>query len=145
MTLTEKRIHGIDEFLEELAHNVTVAIPDAQLQELDDDPDAVQSLQQTVVAAKAAEDASRRMWTQALIGNAACGKVLRLILCCGVGRVLTHAHITSFLLITSAPKSHALMNINIRKMATKPQFVVVTRVWIQKKILVVPTVRRAWI
>ena len=57
--------NGIEEFLEELAHNVTPAVLDGQLQERDDDTDAVQSLQQVVVAANAAEDASRQTWTQA--------------------------------------------------------------------------------
>ena len=46
--------NGIDEFLEKIAHNVTLAILGGQLQERDDDSDAVQPLQQAVVAANAA-------------------------------------------------------------------------------------------
>ena len=57
---TGKKILGtfLEEFPEELAHNVTPATLDGQLQERDE-------LQQAVVASNAAEDASRRTWTQA--------------------------------------------------------------------------------
>ena len=49
--------NGIEEFREELAYNVTLTVLDGQLQEGDDDSDAVRSLQQKWL--------SRRMWTQA--------------------------------------------------------------------------------
>ena len=65
MTGRQRRFLESIEFVEELLHNVTPAILDGQLQERDDKADAVQSLQQAVVAAIAAEDASRRTWTQA--------------------------------------------------------------------------------
>ena len=41
------------------------SVLDGQLQERDDETDAVHSLQQAVVAAVSAEDASRRTWTRA--------------------------------------------------------------------------------
>ena len=65
VTGRQRRLLECIEFPEELAHNVTPAILDGQLQERDDKADAVQSLQQAAVAAIAAEDASRRTWTQA--------------------------------------------------------------------------------
>ena len=65
MTGRQRRFLESIEFVEELLHNVTPAILDGQLQERDDEADAMQSLQQAVVAAIAAEDASRRTWTQA--------------------------------------------------------------------------------
>ena len=53
------------EIPEELAHIVTPAILDVPRQERHDDTDALQSLQQAVMAANAEKDASRRTRTQA--------------------------------------------------------------------------------